>query len=150
MRRANISTLVPLEPMPQRPAVEPILQRAFNHIHNLFARMRMPGGHHSRGELDEHLDHLASGDAQIVPLEIGTIESRLLRPGDVQRQTASDDQHRCRYDASGCHVAPFLFRVFSAAPLSWARLAAEATPRRRVDHPRRSTEGPLLTICAVV
>ena len=28
--------------------------------------------------------------------------------------------------------------------------AAEATRRRRVDHPRRSTEGPLLTICAAI
>lgn len=64
----------------------------------------MPGGHHSRGELDEHLDHLASGDAQIVPLEIGTIESRLLRPGDVQRQTASDDHHRYCHDSSRFHV----------------------------------------------
>ena len=29
--------------------------------------MGVLGGHHSQGALDEHLKHLASGDAEIVP-----------------------------------------------------------------------------------
>ena len=55
----------------------------------------MLGERHSRGDLDAHLDDLASGNAQIVPLEIGALDSRLLRPGDVQRQTADDNERRC-------------------------------------------------------
>ena len=49
---------------------------------------------HSRVEVDAHLDDLASGDAEIVPLEIGALDSRLLCARHLQHQTASDDQHR--------------------------------------------------------
>ena len=56
-----------------------ILQQTFDDIDDLFARMRVTGGHHSRGELDEHLDHLTSRDAEIVPLEIGALDARRLR-----------------------------------------------------------------------
>src|SRR5918999_947001 len=59
------------------PAVEAILERAFDHIHDLFARVAVPGEHHAGGDVDARLDELASGDAQIVPLEIGALDSRL-------------------------------------------------------------------------
>ena len=51
--------------------------------------MRVPRGRDSRVELDDHLDDLASGDAEIVPLEIDALDCRLLRPRHLQRQTAS-------------------------------------------------------------
>ena len=54
------------------------------------------GDDRSRVEVDAHLDDLASGDAEIVPLEIGSLDSRLLRLRHVQRQTACDDQQRYR------------------------------------------------------
>ena len=38
--------------------------------------------------VDARLDDLASGDAEIVPLEVGARDSRLLRPRHVQRQAA--------------------------------------------------------------
>ena len=50
------------------------------------------------------LDGLASGDAEIVPLEIVARDSRLLRPRHVQRQAAADDQRRYRHDLSRFHV----------------------------------------------
>jgi len=53
----------------------------------------MLGRDHSRVYVDARLHDLAFRDAQIVPLEIGALDSRLLRPRRVQRQTASDDQH---------------------------------------------------------
>ena len=49
---------------------------------------------------DDRLDGLASGDAEIVPLEVVARDSRLLRQRHVQRQTAADDQHRYRHDSS--------------------------------------------------
>jgi hypothetical protein len=51
-------------------AVERVCPHAFEDIDDLFARMRVPGRRRSRLELDDHLDDLASGDAQVVPLEI--------------------------------------------------------------------------------
>jgi hypothetical protein len=39
---------------------------------------------HSRVEVDAHLDDLASGVSEIVPLEIGALDSRLLRPRQLQ------------------------------------------------------------------
>ena len=89
----------------RRRALDLIHQRAFEDIDDLFARMRVPGGRQSRRDVDAHLDDLASGDAEIVPLEIGARESRLLlRRRQVQRQGTADDQHRCRHDTSHLHV----------------------------------------------
>jgi hypothetical protein len=50
--------------------------------------MLVLGGRYSRPDIDAYLDGLTAWDAQIVPLEIGAIDSRLLR------QTAADDQDR--------------------------------------------------------
>ena len=80
----------------RRLTVHLIFQRAFDDIDDLFARMPVPAERRSGVQLDKHLDDLASGHAEIVPLEIGTPDSRLLRPDHVQRQTASDDERRHR------------------------------------------------------
>src|SRR5262245_47936368 len=53
----------------RRSALDLILQRAFEDMDNLFARMPVLAKRHSRVELDAHLDDLASWDAEIVPLE---------------------------------------------------------------------------------
>ena len=50
----------------RRPAVELILQHTFDDVDEFFARMRVPGRGHSRGDIDERLNDLASGDAEIV------------------------------------------------------------------------------------
>jgi hypothetical protein len=41
--------------------------------------MRVPRGRRSRRELDDRLDDLASGDAQVVPLEIDVPGAYVLR-----------------------------------------------------------------------
>src|SRR5882724_5619912 len=88
----------------RRLALDLILQRAFEHIDDLFARMRVPAECRSLGEIDACLDDLESGSAEIVPLQIGALGARLLRQRYVQRQTATDDQRRCRRDPSRFHV----------------------------------------------
>ncbi|HTI92648.1 MAG TPA: hypothetical protein VL727_18760 [Puia sp.] len=40
--------------------------------------MRVPEDHRSLIEVNTHLDGLTSGDAEIVPLELGALDSRLL------------------------------------------------------------------------
>jgi hypothetical protein len=60
------------------------------------------------GDIDARLDDLASGDAQIVLLEIGALGSRQLRLRHVERQAACDDQRRCRDDSSRFHVSLLL------------------------------------------
>ena len=53
---------------------------AFEDIDDLLARMRVLGGQPAGREIDAHLDDLASGDAEIVPLEIGALDSRAAAP----------------------------------------------------------------------
>jgi hypothetical protein len=65
--------------------------------------MRVPGSDIPRVEVDAHLDDLASGRAEIVPLQVGSFGSRLLSPCHVQRESACDDQHRCRDDSNHLH-----------------------------------------------
>ena len=52
---------------------------AVDGVDDLFARMLVRGGHDPRGEIDAHLDNLASRDAEVVLLEIGARDSRRLR-----------------------------------------------------------------------
>src|SRR5215213_8517863 len=92
----------------RRLALDLILQRAFEDIDDLFARMRVLAERRSRVEVDAHLDDLASGNAEIVPLKLGALDSRLLRPRHAQRQTASYDQHRYRQDSLRFHGDPLL------------------------------------------
>jgi hypothetical protein len=49
--------------------------------------MAVLGGHYPRGKINAHLNDLASRDAQIAPLEIGALDSRLLCLHHLQRQT---------------------------------------------------------------
>src|SRR3954454_19925082 len=82
----------------RRLAVHLVLQRPFKDIDDLFARMRVPAERGSRAEVDAHLDDLAPGDAEIVLLEIGTLDSRLLRSRHLHAQTGSNDDC-CHRDA---------------------------------------------------
>jgi hypothetical protein len=68
----------------RRLALHRVFPRAFEDVDDLFARMRVPGGRRSRRELDDRLDDLASGDAQVVPLEIDAPGSHLLRLRHVE------------------------------------------------------------------
>jgi hypothetical protein len=67
-------------------------------------------------ELHARLDDLESGDAEIVPLEIGVPDSRELRPRHVQRLSASDDQHRYRHDSRRFHAHLLLAALVISAP----------------------------------
>jgi hypothetical protein len=58
----------------------------------------------SRPELHDHLDDLAPGNAQVVPLEIGALDARLLRLRHVDRHTACDEEHRYGHEPEGFHV----------------------------------------------
>src|SRR5260370_34997903 len=57
----------------RRLALDLIPQRAFEHIDDLFARMRVPAERRSLGEIDAPLDDLESGSAEVVPLQIGPL-----------------------------------------------------------------------------
>src|SRR5262245_52510610 len=58
----------------RRPALELILEQAFDGVDDLFARMAVPGGDYPGREIDAHLDDLAPRNAQIVLLEIGALD----------------------------------------------------------------------------
>jgi hypothetical protein len=66
--------------------------------------MRVPAERDSRAEVDAHLDDLAPGDAEIVLLEIGTLDSRLLRSRHVHAQTGSNDDCCHRNAVHSFHV----------------------------------------------
>jgi pimeloyl-ACP methyl ester carboxylesterase len=71
----------------------------------------VPAERHSRVELDPHLDDLTSGDAEIVPLELGAPDARLLRRRQVQRQTAADERRHHARDSLRFHVDRKLRRI---------------------------------------
>src|SRR5215207_826102 len=85
-------------------AADLILQRALNDVDDLFARMRVPWGDVSRVEIDAYLDDLASGNGEIVALQVGSFGSRLLQRRAFCRQTGSDDQHHYRPQSRRFHV----------------------------------------------
>jgi len=58
---------------------------------------------HAGREVDAHLDGLASGRAEIVPLQIGPGHSRLLGLRHVRRQNTADDQRRHRQGTRRLH-----------------------------------------------
>ena len=81
-----------------------ILQDAFYHVDDLLARMAVFGERRTRGDINTNLDDLATGNAQIIPLKIGTFDiGLLLRLGYVQSKTASDHQQCCRQHARRRH-----------------------------------------------
>src|SRR4051794_26765 len=49
-----------------RTALEYILQRTFEDVHQLFTGMSVARGRRARCEIDQHLDYLLPGDAQVV------------------------------------------------------------------------------------
>ena len=53
-----------------------------------------------RRELYDRLDDLASGDAQVVPLEIDPSGSHLLRLRQVEREAGCGDQRRDCHDSN--------------------------------------------------
>src|SRR4249919_2385691 len=59
-----------------RLALDLILQRALEDIDDLFARMRVLAEGRSRVEVNAYLEGLASGDAEIVPLQVRALDSR--------------------------------------------------------------------------
>ena len=89
------------------PSTSVLQRRPFENIDDFFTRMRVPDGRHPRVEFDDRLDDLASGDAEIVPLEIDAYDSCLLRPRHVQNQTARDDDRRHHRHSRRSHVNLF-------------------------------------------
>jgi hypothetical protein len=69
----------------------------------------VPAERRSRAKVDPHLYDPASGDAEIVPLELGALDALLLRRRQVQRQTTHDEQRHHGRDSRRLHVdLPFL------------------------------------------
>src|SRR5262245_30667042 len=79
--------------------------------------MRMPGRRNPRIEFDDGLDDLASGDTELVPLEIDACDSRLLRSRDVQDQTAGDHDRRHEHEWRGSPANPLVDHDAHSVPL---------------------------------
>src|SRR5882672_6220978 len=75
-----------------------ILERALEDINDFFARMGVLAEGDSRSKVDAPLDGLASGDAEIVLLQVGPLDSGLLSRGSVRRQNGSGYKRRQRHD----------------------------------------------------
>ena len=72
-----------------RLALDLVFQRAFEDVDDLFARMGVAAEGRARRKVDADLERLVAGDAEIVPLQIGSRDSPgLLRPRDVRTPTA--------------------------------------------------------------
>jgi len=87
-------------------ALDLILEHTFDDIGDLFARVRMLAERRAGSEIDECLYDFASGDAQIVPLEIGALDTGLLRQRGRQRNATSNEQQRHGDDTRRFHTAP--------------------------------------------
>src|SRR5688572_23471113 len=84
---------------------------ALDHIHGLFAVMRVHGQSYARVDFDAHLNYLATRNAEIMSLQLGTLDSLLLRRRELQCQRAHDGEQRYRDPASrsvGHHCQPAL------------------------------------------
>src|SRR6202042_594303 len=57
-------------------AVDLVLQRAFQDVDDLLTRMGVPDRGRARLDVDARLDHLASGDGEVVALQAGAPQSR--------------------------------------------------------------------------
>src|SRR5215211_3936189 len=79
-------------------ALDLILQRPFEDIDDLFTRMLVLKGWRFRANVQAVLDDLASGNAEIVLLEIGALDSRrlLLRAAHVTLHGLVVARHRSR------------------------------------------------------
>jgi len=65
--------------------------------------MRVHGQRHARVDLDAHLDHFASGYAEIVPLQLGSLDAWLLRRRELQSRGAANGEDRYGDDATRFH-----------------------------------------------
>jgi hypothetical protein len=93
----------------RRVVLDLIFERALDDIDDLFARMRMLGEGDARLDVDAHLDDFASGNAEILPLQIGALDLRWLGQRGVWRQGACSDQGggregSCRFHQIVGHV----------------------------------------------
>jgi hypothetical protein len=70
-------------PSPRQEPGRPRLQRAFEDIDDLFARMLVPDERNVRAYFDSVLNDLASRDAEIVLLEIRPIDPREFHDHDA-------------------------------------------------------------------
>jgi hypothetical protein len=84
-------------------ALDLILQRPFEDTDDLFAVVEVLEGRRFRADLDAVLDDLASGNAEIVPLEIGALDSRrrcwsvlLISPSVVSWLPYTDGERRAQ------------------------------------------------------
>ena len=74
-------------------AVDLVLPRPFDHIDDLFARMRVARKRISRVEIDAYLHDLTSRHAEVLSLQLGAFRSRRLRLDDVQCHGACYHEH---------------------------------------------------------
>src|SRR5262249_9688720 len=61
-----------------RVAVDLVLERALEHVDDLLSGMAVPNGRHFGADVDAVLDPLPPGNAEVVPVEVGTPEPRRL------------------------------------------------------------------------
>jgi hypothetical protein len=87
-------------------AVHLVFQRPFEDIDDFLARVRVLAERYARTEVDANLDDLSPRDAEIVLLEIGTRDSRLLRSRHVTGYVGSEDDCRHRNALRCFHVSP--------------------------------------------
>jgi len=76
----------------RRLTLDLVLERALEDINDLLAWVRVLAERHARSELDAHLNNLASGDAEVMPLEVSALDARLVGRRHQEWQTASDNQ----------------------------------------------------------
>src|SRR4029078_2972297 len=62
----------------RRPALDRILEHALENVDDFLARMAVVGSNFAGSELDKGLNHLASRNAEIMPLEVGAFAPSLL------------------------------------------------------------------------
>src|SRR5438132_6118458 len=82
-----------------------IFERALQDINNLFAGMGVLAERHGGREVDAYLNGLASGRAEIVPLQIRPHDPALLRLRAKRRQNGSGDKRRHRHDLHPVQLA---------------------------------------------
>jgi hypothetical protein len=79
----------------RRLSLDLILKRAFQDVDDLFARMRMSAESRSRLEVDAHLDGFASSRSKVVPLQVGSLGTRLSDRCSRWLSARIDQHRRC-------------------------------------------------------
>src|ERR1044071_3613256 len=91
---------------PRKLPADLVFQRAFEDVDDLLAWVRVQGSGLSGQDLDDRLDRLVSGDAEVVPLQIDAPGRRLLRWRRLQFEDGYGDQRRRGDDLSRFHLNP--------------------------------------------